>query len=61
MSQEHRPGHRLEIVLHYDEAMGAEGAQVEDVEVRRVEAESKLKKGKAMVEQQKKELHKTEC
>lgn len=41
--------------------MGAEGAQVEDVEVRRVEAESKLKKGKAMVEQQKKELHKTEC
>lgn len=40
---------RLEKVLYYEDAISVEMAKVEDVEIKRVEAESKLDKAKVVV------------
>lgn len=52
---------RLETALYYGDAIRVEMAKVEDAEIKRVEAESKLDKAKAVAKQLQKDLHETEC
>lgn len=47
--------------MYYGNAINAERAKVEEVETKRVEAESKLQRAKVVAEQLKKKLHETEC
>lgn len=44
----------METVLHYGDTISAKRAKVKEVENKRVEAENKLKKAKAMAKQLKK-------
>lgn len=47
--------------MHYGNAISAERAKVKEAETKRVEAERKLYKAKAVAERLKKKMHETEC